>query len=631
MKKHPMNSLDCAARPRPWPAGAFPALRVSTLVSTLALACACSTAPTRPNVPLPKPAAAQALPAAPPLRSSLVALPVPVPVPVTDSPAAPSEPAPAGTVPQVPDPATAIESAAVAAHFPDPPVPYRTPAFEAGRSGYTSNAELRSLLRALVRDGQAGANPTTVRLLQLGSSQTGVPLEALHFSRDPGALAGSGVTATPSRPVVLLVGQQHGDEPAGSEALIVIAQALAQEPAMGPAIGDLAALLDRIDVVILARANPDGSAADRRTTASGIDMNRDHLLLHTPETQAQAQLVREFKPVVVVDAHEYSVLGRYVEKFGAVQRFDALVQYAMVANLPEFITKASEEWFRQPMLQALRAQGLSSEWYYTTSTDVANKKVAMGGVQPDTGRNVNGLRNAISFLIETRGIGLGHAHLQRRVHTHVTAIASVLKSAAARADDLRKLRRFVDADVAAKACQGETIIEAAATPSEYTLLMLDPLTGADKPVAVAWDSALELLPVKRRARPCGYWLGADQTDAVRRLRALGAQVQRFDQAGTLRAEAYTETAREVGARADVRGNLTDAGGVLRVSVSLLPALFDIDAGGYYVGLDQPLANLVIAAMEPDTQNSYLANRIVSSVNGLARVLRRPEARMSAVP
>ena len=625
MTKQPMNSLDRAARPRPGRGGALPAL----LVWVLALAAACSTAPTRPSAPPAKPAVAQAVPAVPPVRNPLVAVPVPAPAPALAL--APSAQVSAGAVLAPRDPATATESAAVAAHFPDPPVRYRTPAFEPGRIGYTSNAELRSLTRALLRDGQGAANPTTVRLLQLGSSQTGVPLEALHFSRDPGSLAGSGVTATPSRPVVLLVGQQHGDEPAGSEALLVIAQALAQDPASSVAAGGLDAVLDRIDVVILPRANPDGTAADRRATASGIDLNRDHLMLHTPEAQAQAQLVREFNPVVVVDAHEYAVLGSYVEKFGAVQRFDALVQYAMVANLPEFITKASEEWFRQPVLQALRAQGLTSEWYYTTSTDVANKKVAMGGVQPDTGRNVNGLRNAISFLIETRGIGLGHTHLQRRVHTHVTAIASVLKSAAARADDLRKLRRFVDADVATKACQGETVIEATATPSEYTLLMLDPLTGADKPVAVAWDSALELLPVKRRARPCGYWLGADQTDAVRRLRGLGVQVQRFDQAGTLRAEAYTETAREVGTRADVPGTLTDAGGVLRVSVSLLPALFDIDAGGYYVGLDQPLANLVIAAMEPDTQNSYLANRIVSSVNGVARVLRRPEARMSVVP
>ena len=503
------------------------------------------------------------------------------------------------------------ESDALAARFPDPVVTYRTPAFEPGHEGVTSNAELRALLRAIAGDA---ANTGSVRLLQVGSSQAGVPLEALHLSRPwPGA----------AHPTVLLIGQQHGDEPAGSEALLVIAQELAH--------GGLTALLDRIDVVILPRANPDGAAANRRGTASGIDVNRDHLLLRTPEAQAQALLVRDFNPVVVVDAHEFAALGRYVEKFGAAQRFDALVQYAMVANLPPLVTRASEEWFRQPMLQALRAQGLSSEWYYTSSSDPDDRKISMGGVQPDTGRNVNGLRNAISFLIETRGADLGRAHLLRRTYTHVTAIGSILKSAAARADDLQKLRRFVDAEVAAQACQGETIVEAAATPSEYALAMLDPQTGADKTVNVAWDSALVLTSVTKRARPCGYWLGADQADAALRLRGMGVRVQRIDEGGELRGEAYAETSRELGARPDVRGSIADGGGVLRVTVALAPALIDAVAGSYYVGLDQPLANLVIAALEPDTQSSFVTNRIVDSVSAQARVLRRPELKMSAMP
>jgi hypothetical protein len=143
---------------------------------------------------------------------------------------------------------------------------------------------------------------------------------------------------------------------------------------------------------------------------------------------------------VVVDAHEYTVVGRYLQKFGTVQKFDALFQYATTANLPEFLTKAAEEWYRRPLLAALKGQNLSSEWYYTTSSDLADKKVSMGGTQPDTGRNVNGLKNAVSLLIETRGVGIGRLHIQRRVHTQVTAITSVLASTAQRANELHQLR-----------------------------------------------------------------------------------------------------------------------------------------------------------------------------------------------
>jgi hypothetical protein len=551
------------------------------------------------------------------------------PVPAATDSAPPPVPAPEGAVPMpiapqaplAPVPlARSVESPGLAARFPDPAVTYRTPAFEPDHPGYTSNAELRAFMQSLVREGDGTGQSTTIHLLQVGSSQSGIPLEALHFSRAPLPLATTGATNGPTRPTVLLVGQQHGDEPAGSEALIVIAQELAG--------GRLASLLDRIDVVILPRANPDGAAADRRGTASGIDMNRDHLLLRTPEAQAQAQLVREFNPAVVVDLHEFAAMGRYIEKFGAAQRFDALIQYAMVANMAPFVTKASEEWFRKPLLQGLGAQGLSNEWYYTTSTDLADKKVSMGGVQPDTGRNVDGLRNAVSFLIETRGGGLGRAHLLRRVHTHVVAISSILQSAALHADDLVKLRRYVDAEVASRACQGDTVVEAEETPSEYNLKMLDPETGADRTVNVAWDSALELTVTKRRPRPCGYWLGAGQTDAALRLRSLGVQVERLDEPGSVRGELYSEKSRDLVARSDVRGSIVDAGGSLQVKVDLTPALLDAQPGSYYVSLNQPLANLVIAAMEPDTQNSYVANRVIDDVKGEARVLARPEFRMT---
>ena len=580
------------------------------IVVWLALA-GCST-PMPPYAPKP-------LPADPIIR------PLPGPSPVGAQAVPPPDTAWPAPAQGVPSPASVDAgppySEAVAARFPDPPVQYRTPAFEPGHIGFTSNAELAALLRTLVRDGRSGPGGSSVRLLTVGASQAGVPLEALLFTRNPDVSPAALQRA--GRPTVLLIGQQHGDEPAGCEALIAIAQQLAQ--------GSLQAVLEQINVIVLPRANPDGAQADKRGTASGIDANRDHLLLRTPEALAMSQLVRDYRPAVVVDSHEYTVVGRYLEKYGAVQRFDALVQYATVANLPEFITKASEEWFRQPMVASLKREGLTSEWYYTTSTDLADRKISMGGTQPDIGRNVNGLRNAVSLLIETRGVGIGRLHLARRVHTHVIAISSVLSSTAQRAADLTRLRKFVETEVAAQACQGQAIVSAAPTPSEYNLVMLDPTTGADRPRTVTWDSALVLDVRKSRARPCGYWLGADQIDAVSRLRSLGVTVQQLQQNSVVRGETYSETARDVGTRNDVRGSIADADGVVHVQVETVPALIDAPTGSYYVTLDQPFANLALAALEPDTQNSYVAHRIIAAVSGVSRVMARPEWRMSTLP
>jgi hypothetical protein len=137
--------------------------------------------------------------------------------------------------------------------------------------------------------------------------------------------------------------------------------------------------------------------------------------------------------------------------------------------------------------------------------------------------------------------------------------------------------------------------------------------------------------VKTRVRPCCYWLSNDQTDAVLKLRGLGVTVMQLDELGDMRAETYRELSRETMARPDVRGTVADINGMVKVQVQTVPSLIDVKTGSYYVPLDQPLANLVIAALEPDTQNSYFANGVITSLDAQARVMSRPIAKMSVLP
>lgn len=593
-----------------------------TTLAVAALLTACGT-----SVPLPvwTPSATGTISSAPATRPAVVA-PSSAPATVPGVQVTPVRPPtvlpPGGTVQQVPTPADQAPpySAAVAARFPAPVVVYNTPGLQAGRTTYTTQAEIRTWLRDQA-NAAARSPGIMATVLPIGQSQRGEAIEALVLAR--GTSTAAAALQASNRPTVLLIGQQHGNEPAGSEALLVIARELSQ--------GLLQPMLDRINVIIVPRANPDGGAADQRVTAGGLDMNRDHLLLNTPEAQALARLTRDYKPTVVVDAHEYTVVGRYLEKFGTVQKFDALMQYATTANLPEFLTRASEEWYRRPAIAALKAQNLTSEWYYTTSTDLADKKVSMGGAQPDTGRNVNGLKNEISLLVETRGVGIGRLHLQRRVHTQVTAIGSVLGSTAQRASELMQLKPYLDREVAAHACRDEAVIEAAPTPAQYDLVMLDPVTGADRTLTVDWDSALALTKVKARVRPCGYWLSPSSANAVERLRLHGVQVKRVTEPGSMLADTYRETSRSSGERADVRGAIADASPIVRVGVSLTRGLVDVPRGSYYVTMNQPLANVALAALEPDTQSSFFANGLLDSLQSTVRVVSEPNLALEDLP
>ena len=550
---------------------------------------------------------------------------VPPPPPRTASPpsaAASAASAPAAVASPVRSPSNVVVTPlptpnvppAIAARFPEPAVSFATPAFDAGRTAFTTNAELGTLLRGLQRGASLGEHATDVSVLSLGVSQMGDPIEAIAFTRPPAR------PAIARRPTVVLLAGQHGDEPAGSEALIVVAQELAAER--------LANVLDRVDVVVLPRANPDGAAAFTRTAADGTDINRDHHLLNTPEARAIAKLLVDVQPIVVLDLHEYPVSPAFTAKFGGVQRFDALIQYATAPNVPAFVTKAAEEWFRVPLIAGLRSAGMTVDWYATMSADPADRTLTMGSVGPQVERNASGLRNAVSLLVETRGGGMGRVDLKRRVNTHVTAVHNVLASAARHADDLVKLRQFVERDTVALACRGDVVLEAAPTASEYTTSMLDPTTGDVRRLTVTWLSALQLRALKTRPRPCGYWLAASESEAVRRLRLLGIDVQQLDELGELRGESYRLVAREpVGP--DAAASNSEA--ATRLKVQMLPTLLDVPVGSYFVSLEQPLGNLAVAVLDPESPAGFAANGVIADVEHEARILSRPQIRTTAIP
>ena len=500
------------------------------------------------------------------------------------------------------------ESPEVAARFPDPQKRYDTPGLAQGRTTYTSNAELSQWLRQLANSPTGG---TQAELITAGTSQQGTPIQALLLTRATSTQL-QDLDAS-ARPTVMLVGQQHGDEPAGAEALLAVAKDLAH--------GNLAALLDKINVLIVPRANPDGSVNGRRSTANGLDMNRDHLLLQTPEAQALAKLSRNYRPIAIFDSHEFTVAGRYIDKFKGVQRYDALLQTPTTANVHEFVGKAANEWYLLPMQKALTEQGQSTNWYYTTTRDPADLSLSMGGVRPDTGRNVYGLKNVSSLLIETRGVGIGRAHIQRRVHSHAIAIESALHTSALRAKELEKVRAFVARDIASQACRGEFTLEALQTAEKRRIVFIDPQTGEDRPQEVDWNSSVKLRPGATRARPCGYWLAGHASEAADKLRALGLQVLRIAEPGNVLAETYQEEERNSAAKNDVLGASERT--VERVKVKLQRVAIDAPEGSYYVPLNQPLANIAIAALEPDTQSSFFANHIVSSLNDVARSMNNP--------
>jgi predicted deacylase len=136
--------------------------------------------------------------------------------------------------------------------------------------------------------------PVTTTREAAGTSVRGLPMRVVHRTTE-------GATRR-----VLVIGSIHGDERAGLRVV--------------RALRDRADLPDQLDLWLAPTVNPDGTAADRRTNAHGVDLNRNFPYnwhtssrgetwsgpgpLSEPESVALRDLVRRVDPWLVVTFHQ---------------------------------------------------------------------------------------------------------------------------------------------------------------------------------------------------------------------------------------------------------------------------------------------------------------------------------------
>lgn len=480
------------------------------------------------------------------------------------------------------------QSAEVRQRYPDPQIVYDTPGFKPGRQDFTSHEEMLAFTEDLARRSDV------VKLRKIGASQEGRAMPVLVLSAD--AVQTGAQARRLGRPVVVMAGLQHGNEPAGGEAMLALAQELAT--------GRLRPLLDKLTVVIVPHSNPDGAYYFRRSPYSTIDINRDHVKVDLPETRAIHRVVNEFEPHVFVDAHEFSVANRWIEKFGTIQSYDLMVQYATNPNVHPALTALADGKFLGAMRKDVEHAGYTHFWYYTTSYNLKNLRVSMGGTTPDIGRNFAGLQNAVSFLVESRGVGIGREGFGRRVHTHVVAITSLLNAAAMHAGELIKTVETARADTVRSGRDpqpGDKVAVTVKSPvAKQKLAMLDPQSGALREIEVDWADSLQASADIARARPYAYVMPPVFHQVAERLMLSGIVVQRLTRAVELDVESYQVTDRRPSSTY-IEGRITS-----RVTTELAPKRMRFPAGSYVYRMAQPNANVIAVALEPESPSSFVS-------------------------
>ena len=220
------------------------------------------------------------------------------------------------------------------------------------------------------------------------------------------------------------------------------------------------------------------------------------------------------------------------------------------------------------------------------------------------GRAYFGLYNALSFLIETRGIGAGRQNFERRVFSQETAATSYIKYTAEHADEIVKTVAAARADVIAKGKtydesdiialyqtkSGKTLTDYTAATVQYSVA-----DGSEK-VSKASPLSLNDTLTRSRVRPTAYVIPADTANIEKILYIMdnqGAEYYKLN-AGTtasLQQYYYIGEYMENDKAKGIEAGLRDAADVTFAS------------GAYVFPMDQVAGNVIAMLCEPDVTDS----------------------------
>lgn len=305
-----------------------------------------------------------------------------------------------------------------------------TPLKEANYLSLPDSHDIDQYLFSLAADNKQA------RMVALGHSAGGRPLHGLLISASPAFL--QHYQPEPDKATVLVLAAQHGNEPAGAEAV----QQLASEFAAGRH----QALLERLNLVLVAMANPDGRDLARRHNANNDNTNIDYVAMNAGETRLLVNALHTFDPDLVYDAHESGIWKRVLTRQqGWLTDVEVQFEAGNNPNIDARLQDYTSGFLLPALIKQVNEAGLRAERYRGEITSL-EQQVARGGLGITNLRNYAAMQGRVSVLVESRldnkgGDYVTPRNIAERVSKQYLALFSLLQLAAEDSERLIRVSR----------------------------------------------------------------------------------------------------------------------------------------------------------------------------------------------
>lgn len=461
-------------------------------------------------------------------------------------------------------------------------LPKATPALKKEK-GYTNYTEMMGFLDSLKLKF-----PQKIRISFLGNSKNGLAI--------PMAVIGNSQNLDRVR--IWMQGGLHGDEPAGTESILLFMHELLHSDS-------LTYLLDKCVFAFVPMANIDGYLKNERRNAEGLDLNRDQTKLMAAESINLKEAFTEFKPDIAMDLHEYRPFRKdfvQLSTTGVTSAYDVMFLYSGNLNVPESLRLFTRNKFVNPTLEKLNNHGYTHHDYVTSHVEKGDIHFNQGSNNARSSATNFALQHTVSTLLEVRGVGIGRTSFHRRVHIGYLVALSYSKIASELSDsELNAIRSHHMAK------QIMVRSKRAVYQDTLTFIDLDKNELLDLPVTIkdAWQSKATLA----RNRPKQYAIDATHGYLIPKIVSYGLQVD------TLKADALYKTETFTVSYLKKAVNPYEKVYLQEVKTTILENYQPLKAGTFLINTNQKSGNILPELLEPEAPNSFVSFGLIQTAVG----------------
>lgn len=302
---------------------------------------------------------------------------------------------------------------------------------------------------------------------------------------------------------VMIIAEQHGDEPSGMEACNLLISELLN--------GELPAWTDSIEWVIIPMVNAEGHDNQIHNKSNGTDLNMDHLILSQPETRFLHYMYNRYMPEVFIDLHEYP-LEPADENTGLQKRIQQ--QIGCVTNLNLIDTRLDElcHQFILPHVQKDLEKGKLTFSEFWDGPTADRKTMKNGTVDISDGRHGMGaMGRSLSFVVEGLRGNIRNENIFIRTQAQFKCLISLVEACHFKTNEIKKIVMQNRDNVSLQPLRNVSIRmehckSGSSNNDSFVLPFRNLQTGKDSLIDCSSMSFPDIRTTQSIDAPLGYWI-----------------------------------------------------------------------------------------------------------------------------